>query len=170
MKAHTREGGSWSRSLSMLLCRVISPQSNLDPVTQATTTVLTMTVSSAVLKKAKECVLHFKINLQLVLFHSICRTLNSSWEGWRAVHLLFVSWVGCGGGCNSTDFCAHTALSFLYFGFFLHSVSQPCPHYPFSSSIMVPALFNFFSPGTKFRKSRLTPGPGLMTASSYCTN
>lgn len=52
--------------------------------------------------------------------------------------------------CNSPDFQAHIDPSFVFF--FLGSISQPRPHYPFSCSIMVQGLLNFFSPGTKFRK------------------
>lgn len=126
-------------------------------------------LSNAVLRK-KEC-FALKIDLQLVLFHSICRTLHPSSERWRAVHLLcLLCWVGGGCGCNSPDFCAHIARLLSFFVFFLRFVSQPCPHYPFSSSIMVQGLLNFSSLGTKFRKSTLTPGPGLMTTSSCCTN
>lgn len=113
-----------------------------------------------------------KIDLQLVLFHSICRSLSLSSERWRTVHLLcLLCWVG-GGWMQFTRFPrSHRPLSFfLFFSFSLRAVSQPCPHYPFLSSIMVQGLLNFLSPGTKFRKCSLTPGPGLMTTSTCCTN
>ncbi len=138
---------------------------------QATTTVLPATQQCWAQKKKKKSVCFaLKIDLQLVLFHSICRTLSLSSERWRAVHLLcLLCWVGGVCGCNSPDFRAHIALSFVYFVFFQRSISQPCPHYPFSSSIMVQGLLNFLSPGPKFRKSSFTTGPGLMTNSNCFT-
>lgn len=77
---------------------------------------------------------------------------------------------GWGVWMQFTRFLRSHSPSFVFFVFFLRFVSQPCPHYPFSSSIMVQGLLNFSSLGTKFRKSTLTPGPGLMTTSSCCTN
>lgn len=84
--------------------------------------------------------------------------------------VVFVMLVGCVGVCGSDlpDFHAHIGPSFLFFPS-LRSVSQPCPHYPFLSSVMVQGLLNILSPRTKFRKCGLSPGPSLMTASrSHC--
>lgn len=69
-------------------------------------------------------------------------------------------------GSDSPDFHAHIGPSFFLFFFFpsLRSVSQPCPHYPFVSSVMVQGLLNILSPRTKFRKCGLSPGTNLMTA------
>lgn len=70
-------------------------------------------------RKKKSVCFALKIDLWLVLFHSICRTLSLSSERWRAVHLLcLLCWVGGGWGCNSPDFRACKALSFVYFGSF----------------------------------------------------
>lgn len=70
-------------------------------------------------RKKKSVCFALKIDLWLVLFHSICRTLSLSSERWRAVHLLcLLCWVGGGWGCNSPDFRACKALPFVYFGSF----------------------------------------------------
>lgn len=66
-------------------------------------------------------------------------------------------------GSDSPDFHAHIGPSFFFFPS-LRSVSQPCPHYPFLSSVMVQGLLNILSPRTKFRKCGLSPGTNLMTA------
>lgn len=79
---------------------------------------------------------------------------------------VFVMLGGCVGVCgsNSPDFRAHIGPSFFFFSS-LRSVSQPRPHYPFLSSVMVQGLLNILSPRTKFRKCGLSPGTSLMTAS-----
>lgn len=78
---------------------------------------------------------------------------------------------GCVGVCggDSPDFHAHIGTSSFFSPPSLSSVSQPCPHYPFLSSVMVQGLLNILSPRTKFRKWSLSPRPGLMTVStSHC--
>lgn len=63
----------------------------------------------------------------------------------------------------------HWPIFLFFFPPSLSSVSQPCPHYPFLSSVMVQGLLNILSPRTKFRKCSLSPRPGLMTvSSSHC--
>lgn len=120
-------------------------------------------------KKRKSVCFALKIDLQLVLFHSICRTLRRSSERWRTAHLLcLLCWVGGGVWRQFTRSPRSHRPIFLFPP--LRSVSQPCPHYPFLSSTMVQGLLNILSPRTKFRKCRLTPGPGLMTTSARCAN
>lgn len=122
----------------MLLFIFFLQNSYLELVERATSIVLPATASNAVLtKKDRSVCFALKIDLQLVLFHSICRTLNLSSERWRAVQLLcLLCWVGGGCGCNSTDFRARIAPSFVYFVFFaalhlqtLSSLSILLQHY-----------------------------------------
>lgn len=68
-------------------------------------------------------------------------------------------------GSDSPDFHVHIGPSFFLFFFpSLSSVSQPCPHYPFLSNVMVQGLLNILSPRNRFRKGSLSPEPALMTA------
>lgn len=115
-----------------------------------------------------------KIDLQLVLFHSICRTLWACPQRDGELCIFFVCYVVgvCGGVWKRFTRFPRSHWSFFPFFFpCLSSVSQPCPHYPFLSSVMVQGLLNTLSPRTKFRKCSLSPRLGLMTAStSHCAS
>lgn len=99
--------------------------------------------------------------------------LSPSSERWRTVHrLCLLCWLGVWGCAEAIYQISMLTLARLSFFFpSLRSVSQPCPHYPFLSSVMVQGLLNILSPRTKFRKCGLSPGPSLMTASrSHCAD
>lgn len=160
--------------LSMLSFSILfvffQPTLYLDLVVQATTTTLPATQQCWVQKKKKKCVFCTEnrsptglVSFNMQNTESVLREMES------CASFVFVVLGGWVCGCNSDFPCSHSPV-FCVFWFSLRSVSQPCPHYPFSSSIMAQGLLNFFSPGTKFRKSSLTLGPGLMTTSTYCTN
>lgn len=121
MKAHTQvEVGAWQHITGHSVCQCFYLVFSLH-------TTLTLTLwymlqiqycqQCCAQKKGKVC-FALKIDLQLVLFHSICRTLNPSSERWRAVHLLcLLCWVGGGVWMQFTRFpSSHTP--FVYFSFF----------------------------------------------------
>lgn len=120
----------------------------------------------------KKSLFALKIDLQLVLFHSICRTLwaRPQRDGELCIFCVYVGRV-CGGVWKRfTRFPRSHWPIFLFFPS-LSSVSQPCPHYPFLSGVMVQGLLNILSKRTKFRKCSLSPRLGLMTAStSHCAD
>lgn len=76
-------------------------------------------LNDAALRTKRESVcFELKIDLQPVLFHSICRRLSRPSEEWRALHLLcLLWWVGWGLGVQFTRYPSSHSLVFCLFLF-----------------------------------------------------
>lgn len=132
---------------------IFPPKPYLDLPVHALTTALPATQRCCASNKKGKCVFwtENRSPTRLVSFNmqktqSALRGMESS----ASFVLVVMGGLGVGGAIHQISVLAQPRL--LSFSFFFSWVSQPCLHYPLSSSIMVQGLLNFFSPGTEFRK------------------